>query len=266
MAELDVANPAHVSSHQVLEADLGVGGRSLIVASGIARPEWSLDSDEVHRDSWTVHLRVPADRIEQVTTHVGLASIGNGDSGYGFSTDTADVVVNASTGELDLTVALALMGEPSSLNRFSYQVVATVVRTTSEVTGTITWPKTVFTPQTRLPSEVAPHFTAQLSSRATSTVQTPFGPDVVETLTPLLAGDITTVTESEHDMHARFRILNPPKGRELKVTVATDLVSPTPGYTLFIGAIAGVADVFTLSPGDPSRAGVDFGVTLEHVG
>jgi len=264
MAELDVLNPAHVSSHQVLEADLGVGGRSLIVASGIARPEWKIDSDEVHRGTWTVHLRIPADTVEQATTHIGLASIGNDDTEYGFSTDSAAVVINPATGELDLEVALALMGEPSTLNRFSYQVVATVVRSTSEVTGTITWPKSLWTPETRLPSEVAPHFTVQLDARATSSSPSPFGPIVTETLTPLLAGDITVVTETEYEMSARYRILNPPKGREVKITAATDLTAP--GANVLIGRAEGVVDVFTLSGGDPSRSGVDFIVVLEHVG
>jgi len=266
MAELDVVNASQVSSHQVLEADLGVGGRSLIVASGIACPEWKIDSDEMHRGSWTVHLRIPADRIEQVTTHIGLASIGNDDTGYAFATDTASVEVNAATGELDLTVALALMGEPSTLNRFSYQVVATVVRTTSEVTGTIIWQKWLWTPATRLPSEVAPHFTVQLNARTTTTTSSPFGPIENETLVPLLAGDITSVTETDEEIHARYRILNPPKGRQLKVSATTDLAPVHAGGAVLIGLAEGVEDHFTLTVDDPGRTDVDIRVEEQVVG
>jgi len=263
MAELDVTDPAQVASHQVLEADLGIGGRRLVVASGIARPEWKIDSDEVHRGDWTVHLHIPADRIEQVTTHVGLASIGNDDTGYGFATDTASVTVNPTTGELDLTVGLALMGEPSTLNRFAYQVVAVVVSTVSEISGTIRWPRRLFEPPTLSVSDTAPHFTIQLNDRETRPSGGPFG-GVIETLTPILAGEVTLVAMTDTEVRAKYRILNPPKGRELRVTVATDIRAPGAGSVL-VGPAAGVEDVFTLTLDDPGRSGVDFELVVQVI-
>ena len=53
---LDARAPNDVSSHSVLRADLGAG-RTLLVISGIARPEWGLDTDKTQRPECLLRLR-----------------------------------------------------------------------------------------------------------------------------------------------------------------------------------------------------------------
>lgn len=257
MTDFDVNNPDEVASAQVLEADLGIGGRRLIVASGIVRPEWTIDTDEVTRGGDVVHLRIPADRVEGVTVHIGLASIGNDDSEYAFAVDEAVVVVNGATGQLDLGVKTAIMGETSSLNRYSYQVVASIVRDVAEISGVISWPRSLLTPQTRQPSELAGHLTVQLNERSARPAGGPFGGEV-ETLVPILAGEITVVTIDETTVAARYRILNPPKAKQLRVTVVGSGFAIAPPTQLTVGPVTPGSDIFTLGLADPSRSGVDF--------
>ncbi len=86
---LDANNPEQVASHSVIDADLGIMGRRLVVISGIAIRDWKIDSDQVVTGEVRVLLRVPAENVEQSTIHVGLASIGNDDTAWVFDTDTA---------------------------------------------------------------------------------------------------------------------------------------------------------------------------------
>ena len=132
--DLDAANPSHVAGHSVLDVDLGVGGRRLVVISGIALPDWRIDSDELHRAESRLNLRVQADNLEQSTIQVGLASIGNDDTAWIFATDQARLET-LPTGDLVLVTNLAVMGEPSGLARYSYQVVLTKRIVFSEITA-----------------------------------------------------------------------------------------------------------------------------------
>ncbi len=94
MIELDAMNSEHVGSHSVLDADLGVEGRHLLVISGIARPEWEIDSGEAVSQECRLRLRIPAGTIEQSTIHTGLASIENQDTAYVLSTDQSRLEVD----------------------------------------------------------------------------------------------------------------------------------------------------------------------------
>ncbi|KQO98536.1 hypothetical protein [Leifsonia sp. Leaf264] len=266
MTELDVLDDQQVASPSKIEADLGVGGRSLIIASGIAIPSWGIDDPKQHREQCVVHLRIPADRIEHVTTHVGLASIGNDDTGFGIAVDKADVSINPTTGELDLTTELSLAGD-SVMWRFSYQVVATVVRTVNEITGTIGWPKDRLDPGSTSPSAVAPHFLIQLNDRVMTKIEGEpgtFGGET-ETLTPIGVGEITAVKYGSKNIQATYRINNPPKGRELRVTVTPIGFPIGAGETVGAGAVPAGTDVFTLTIDQPSRSNVDFKVAFSRV-
>ena len=103
---LDASIPEQVASASQLRADLG-GGRSLIVLSGVARPEFGIDDDTTHREPCKVRLRFPATHIEQSTVHVSLASISNDETGFVFATDTASVNIDDS-GELVLSTPARL--------------------------------------------------------------------------------------------------------------------------------------------------------------
>ncbi|QAY69557.1 hypothetical protein [Xylanimonas protaetiae] len=261
MATLDTHDPKQVFSAQVLDVDLGVGGRRLIVASGIACPEWKIDTDEVAHGADTILLHIPADRVEQVSVHVGLASITNDDSSYTFAVDEARVAVDEATGELVLSVKSALMGEWSSLSRYSYQVVAAISRDTPEVAGTIHWPKALFAPEP-LPSVVSGHLAIMLNERTTSPAGGPFG-GVIEHLSPIGAGEVVAVSASDTDVSVRYRIVAPPKGAELRVTVKP-VGFPGPG-TVSAGPDRPGADIFTLDLSHASRTGVDFFVSADEV-
>lgn len=263
MAELDVNDAAQVSSPQLIDADLGIGGRRLLIASGIAILGWRIDSDEIHRGEDTVHLRIPADRIEQATIHVGLASIGNDDSEYVFAVDEASLRVN-DAGELDLAVKTAVMGEWSSLNRFAYQVVALVARDVAEISGRITWPVGMLRPASANPFAVAGNISVTLHERTTRPSPGPFGGEI-ESLTPIGVGEITAVSVGDAEAVAQYRILNPKKGVGLKVVVGVTGFAVGAGGSVVVGPAVPGADVFQLSVNAPSRSGVDFIVSAVYV-
>ena|GEM_PF-3107771 len=224
MWELDKRNPDQVAYQHELSADLGIGNRHLLVVSGNATPNWKVDTDELmYATDVVVKTRVPADFIEQKTLTVGLSSIANDDTAFTFAVDSADAVIN-DVNEIDLKVSLALQGEWSALNRFSYQLVATVIRTTSEISGRIKWPRATFLPDN--PEHPASYtsnlrVTASLyEARHVSSGRE--GPDfgtLVETITPVAAGEIVGVDLDPEFVYVKYRVVNPPKNQQLKITV-----------------------------------------------
>lgn len=258
--QLDVMNPAHVGGHSVIRADLAVGGRQLVVLSGIARPEWKVDDDgDAQRRECRLLLREPADNLEASTVHVGLASIGNDDTAWVFATDTARVEVDAGTEQLVLVVNLALMGDVSTLNRFSYQVVLTTVKVVTEISGTITWPRTFFTPTAPGPSGVSGIFTIQANLIREVTTGGFGGPTTTEVLEPVTPGQIVDVSVSGSGDHvARYRISDPPKNKQLQVTVTQDgMAAPGVDYIGFKAATPG-GDLVRLTTARPVDSDVNF--------
>lgn len=253
MIELDRLNEKHVVSHSMINADLGIGGRSLVVISGIALPHWKVDTDTVQRQDCRILLRVPADALEHWSVHVGLASIGNDDTAWGFAVDEATVTIDAA-GNLVLNTKLAVMGEWSSLNRFSYQVVATTVTQVHEITGTVKWNKARFTPGAPQPSALEGKISVGLKAY-----------DNDETL---LTGEILAVSFVDGDIHAKYRILDPPRGRTLQV------IARALNFTLFPGELPtenvapepGVENIFTITAEHPSRSDVNFRFRPAFVG
>ena len=155
-----------------------------------------------------------------------------------------------------LTAKTALMGEAVWFYRFSYQVVATLVRTVSEITGTITWSRELMDPGAEDVGLVAPHLRVVANRYDTVPGGGLFGN--VERLTPVAAGTIISVDRRDRDVVARYRIDNPPLAMPLKVTVQVlPSFSSAPG--IVCGRTAG-PDVFTLTPADPSET-VDFGIS-----
>lgn len=263
--DLDVLNVNQVSGHSVIDADLGIGGRRLMVLSGIAIPSWTVDSDELHQTDCRVNLRVQAGNVESASIYVGLASIRNDDTSWVFASDVARWEVNGA-GELILIVHLALLGEPSSLYRFSYQVVLTTRVVTTEISGKIRWKPGVFAPpeSALTASGIGPLLRVSLNERTVTRIagsSTSFGFEN-ETLRPIGAGEIVNVLLAEGEYSADYRISGCPKGIELKVTV--DPVGFPPGkiYVTFPEQNGG--DVVKLSVADPSRTNVDFRVDIHR--
>jgi hypothetical protein len=257
MQTLDVRDPNQVVSVSQIDADLGVAGRRLLVLSGIALTDWKLDSDELHRGETLVRLGVYARNLEQWSTFVGLASIGNDETSFVFATDTARVELDPNSGELLLFINTALMGEWSYLGRVSYQVVATVVRVSPHIAGTITWPKSLFTPPSRDASTVAGELTVLANRYERVTPPDGFAYDK---LTPVMPGQIVRLDIGVVDCVAHYRIDNPPMALPLKVTVDAGRAfrSNAPG-SVVVGQTAG-PNVFTLTGGAPSVDGLDFAV------
>jgi len=259
--ELDVHNPAHVAGHSVLRADLGVGGRTLVVLSGTARPEFQVNDDgTVHRDTCRLQLRETTELLEQSTVCVGLASIGNDDSAWLFATDGA--TLETSGPELVLVVPLALLGDDTFLHRFAYQVVLSQRRVTTEITGTLTWPTGNFKPTSPEPSAVTPVFAIK-ANRIDETASPGggvFGTGTVEHLVPIADGTILSVEIGTETCRATYRITDVPKGQRLRVTVdqqhlssALQMAPEPPGV-----------DLVELSAATPTKAGVDFKMIFAH--
>lgn len=258
MQTLDVRDSNQVVSATQLDAELGVRDRRLLVLSGIALTDWKLDSDELHRGTTQVRLGVYASNLEQWSAFVGLASISNDETPFVFAVDAARVEIDSNTGELLLFVNTALLGEWSFLGRISYQVVATVVRLSPHISGTITWPKTMFTPQSSDVSMVAGHL--MILANRYERVSPGTGPfdRSYDKLTPVLPGQIVRVEIEADNCIAYYRIDNPPMAVDLKVTVSTDdsfrVIAPA---KVAAAQIAGPL-VLKLTGGVPSIEGVNF--------
>ncbi len=255
MFNLDSRNRDQVASHHVIEADLGVGGKRLVIASGIAVPHWRLDSDELHRREARVNLHISADRLLQATVHLGLASVGNDDTEHIFAVDTGAVIVSPE-GELILTANLALLGEPSSLNRFSYQVVAVISRAVNEITGTIKWPRAVWSPPDVIPSTVSQYFSVAANLRTTTPLTGGGFGGVSESLVPAVEGEIVDVQVGDESVLARYRIANPPRNRELRITCLASIPGVPAEFS--VGPVDPPRAIFTLDANSPSRSDVNF--------
>ena len=252
---LDARDPNQVSSATVLDADLGVDNRHLLVLSGIAISGWEIDSDETALRGLRVRLATYARDLEQASPYVGLASIANDESEFVFAADSARVDLDADTGELSLYMHTALMGQTSSLNRIAYQVVATVVRVGVSISGSITWPTSLMRPASNDPSIVAPHFMVVANHREMTPGDGLWAP--MEKLTPIVPGAILSVKVGRTECTATYRIDNPPMALPLKVTATVD-PSFAPGHNVVPRRTAG-PDIFTLSPFHTSET-VDFAV------
>lgn len=260
MTDFYAKDDRQVGSRSDIDVDLGVGGRRLIVTSGIVLLGWQYDSDETWRGHETVWLDVFAHDLEQWSAFVGLASIANDESGFVFAVDSATVRMDAASGELILEINDALMGESSSLNRISYQVVATVVRTTTGISGKISWPTALWKPGSSDPGEAQQQLTVVANRYE---VVKPPGGFAYTKLTPIAPGLIESLQVTETQCVATYRIPNPPMGVDLQVTVTAGADFHAPAG-VGVGQVSGPT-TFVLSPAQPN-AQADFAVgALEGV-
>ena len=258
MQTLDVRYPDQVGSVGQIDADLGVGGRRLLVLSGIAMTEWDLDSDEVHRNTTVVRLGVYARDLEQWSAFVALASIANDETGFVFATDTAEVGLDAESGEMLLTIHTALQGEESSLHRISYQVVATIVRISPHIAGKIRWPSALFLPSSEDVGLAAPEFSI-MANRYERVAGG--GPFPVDKLTPLTPGQVVRMDIQGEWCEALYRIDNPAMATDLQVTVAAgSAFRAGAGGAIGVGQVNGPR-IFKLTGSAPSRDDIDFVVS-----
>jgi hypothetical protein len=258
--DLDAHKAEDVAGHAVLRADLG-GGRTLVVISGIARPERDVNQDTFIQETCRLRLREPAETMESATVCVGLASVSADENEWGFGTDTQSVQVDPADGGLLLVVQLGLLGERGFLHRFSYQVVLTERLVATAITGTLTWPTAVFRPASMDPSAVASIFVVTANKVTVPSAPGPPGPPgsfgppaALPILEPLATGEITSVTVAGDVCHATYRIAEAPKMIELTVICASDGLSASGQMRPVVAA----SDVVLLTAAQPVRAGVDF--------
>lgn len=266
--ELDVHIAGQVASHSVVRADLGHDGRSIVVVSGIALPEWRVDTDEITRTSARVLLRQPADVVEQSTVTVSLASITNEESAFGFAVDEAELSVVAD--ELVLDTRLSLMGEASFLHRFSFQVVLVVRDVPAQISGELVWSTSQFRPAEATPAAAQGAFVIEANAVTVTggpppSAPPPGVPGTFSTgtidLRPVAGGRIVSVTVGEQTCRASYVIADPPKLRRLLVTVGAPGLHAVGAGTVGMRP-TGEVD-FTLTPAAPTREHVDFASHLE---
>jgi hypothetical protein len=256
MQALYVNDPNQVVSVSKIEADLGVDDRRLLVLSGIARPEWHVDDSDTQHEDIQVHLGEHVRDIEQVSVLVGLASIYNDDSEFVFAVDTARVELDPVSAEMLLIVNAAVTGTSSTLNRMSYQIVATVVAVTNSISGVITWPTSLFRPDgydlTTLGMEMRVVANTYLIGQPTS------DGFITEIITPVAFSHILGFEIGTDECTARYRIDNPPLAQELTCTIELGDVFRPPGMMPAVGSREAGPYLFTLSLSAPSVEGENF--------
>jgi hypothetical protein len=262
--QLDVRDSAQVSSYATVRADVGHDGHGLVVLSGIARPEWRIDTDEVVRTTCRVLLHEPADAVEQSTVTVMLASINNDESVFTFAVDEA--VVATAGDELVLDTQLAVQGEPSVLHRFSFQIVLLTRVVPTMISGDLTWQTAQFRPSESTPTAAQNAFV--IEANAVTVDDTGSGPGTpppgspgilpggVLQLHPILRGEIVSISVGDQNCSASYVIANPPKLQRLRVTVAATGLHGASAAPIGMRP-TGEAD-FTLTPAEPTREHVDF--------
>ena len=250
-----------VTSTSVITADLGTD--QLLVISGIAIPNWVINDENLYQDFVEVRLGVYALNIRAATVDVGLCSIANDDSTFTAAVDTATVSTSAS-GEMTLTVALALQGNNSALSRFSYQIVAKVDLATARITGSVGWLGSLWEPPGDPPADYAAA-EANLGIVASQLVPST-SPGTFSSWQPVGQSRITELTRVpvglDIQVEAAYEILGVPFGQELRVTV-----SPSPVFAQHIANTDSIIAVqtsgppeFTLTPAAPQEQ-CDFRIT-----
>jgi len=130
--------PDQVGSRNMLEAHIGTPPGRLLIFTGIAVPDFQsngqLDGVEVTVDL-NARSNVPNPPF---TATVGLATIYNDDTDLLFATDDVKVITGNNL-ELLLVCNIAVLGDPSSLHRFSYQAMVMLPPDNGVIAGTIRW-------------------------------------------------------------------------------------------------------------------------------
>ena len=257
MIKLDSNVSTQVDNPRVIEATLGQADRKMMIFSGIALPEWSVNDDEnVYHEEVTVNLRRTVLAVEQATVTVGLASISNDDTVFLIAADTARVDIDPDSQELVLKVALALQGEHTGLNRFGYQVVAVVTTQATGISGTIRWSRDVFDAANQTSGQIAQMF--QITANRVERV-TPPGGFAFDRYTPVAFGVTTGFSQDTDGFSVTYEIPGAPYNQPLVVRVEVGAGFQASG-TPVAGQISGPNPV-VLTVATPGVTGVDFRVS-----
>lgn len=263
MIARDVNDPATVSSARAISVNLGTPDQRMLICSGIAIPEWSVHDDgTIYHETAVINLRQVVLAVEQATISVGLASIGNGNTNFQFALDETALEVDSTTQELLLTVDMALMGDPSALDRFGYQVVAVVTTQTTGISGTIRWSKSIFNAATLSVAQVAQ--LVEVSAGTSVYVPNPTGKGFGNTVyTPRAFGITGTLTSDANDFILPYEIPGAPYNVSMIVTVVVGPLFKS-GYGNAARQTDG-ANPIVLTVSNPGVSGVDFRIGIIDV-
>ena len=253
MFSLDVANSNQVSSANAIIADLGIPNKRMLVCSGIAIPEWNVfDDGNIYHETAVVNLRQTAMIVDQFAINVGLASFGNGNTNFDFAIDATSLQVDETTQNLLLSVDMALMGNPSALDRFAYQVVAIVTFQPTGISGTIRWNQSLFDASV-LPSARIPQL-FNVSAGTKVTAPSSGGGFGATTYTPQASGTTGALSLTNGVFSIPYNIPGAPYGVNLVVQVGIGSLFSPGGYA---EQVAGPNPI-DLTTSEPGVSGVDF--------
>lgn len=197
MIVLHANDPAQVVSAKSFEVLLGEPARRVIVFSGLAKPDIRVNHDsQAYLNEVLVKLGVVVFGLEEATVDVGLACIENDETAFEFDLRSAVVEVDPSTGELQLRVLTALMGEETWLHQFSYQIVAHVMKVAARISGVVRFPREILDLGHRAPGT---HGTlVRVTANRVESLPAPPGSFPFERLTPVATATIAA-PEIGHD-------------------------------------------------------------------
>jgi hypothetical protein len=250
---LDAADKSKVTSATWLEAELGAPAMRLMIFSGIAAPELTIDDDDdILRDEVIVRLGVAASVLSRFVAQVALASIENDESAFVYATEAVKLEIDPQTSELQLRVQAAVMGDESALHRFSYQVVAHVTKVASRISGTIRSPRNILDLSNKTLAEVQASFLV-VAHRVISAPPGSGGTPTFDEdeLIAVATGTIESITAAGEDSFLHYVIdgcpFNTPLvvlvkvSSSLKGLVALQVPGPRPVFlTSIVPAVAGV--------------------------
>jgi hypothetical protein len=234
-----------VDSPGFLDVRLDGSATHYLIFTGIAKPAFAIDDDNINREEVSIDLGVDVTDVLGYTATVGLASIQNDDSSFVFATDS--VRLEAPEGRLFLRTDIAVAGDNSSLQRFSYQAHVRAVIAEPVITGTIRWEQGI---------ESHSRSTGLFTVTANLKHQDPgqIGPSFEK----VADGDVAVATLDGNIWEAKYSILNVPLHQDLYV-IATNVEGafiPAPGDNLLVEPA--YSGPHNLSGTNPSATGVDF--------
>lgn len=253
---LSVLDPQQVSSPTSFDVLIGEPAQRLLICSGIAIPEfWTNHDEEVNRTEIVVKLGVYVSSLDRAVAEVGLASIANDETSFIFALDEATVEVEPGSGELQLRVKAALLGEETYIHRFGYQVVAHVHRVRARISGTILVPREILDIEGWQPADTAALF--EITANTVEMLPPPPGGFATEKLTAVAFGYTSAQRSSQAANFVDYAIDGCPFNIPLRVEV--QLAGQLAIAGVAVGQTAGPRPAL-LTNTDPDASGVDFAV------
>lgn len=239
-----VLGPQGLPSSSSIQAQLP-NGQQLLVLSGIAEPDWVIDTGNLSFQDFEVRLGKFVLAINQVTVTTGLASVANGNSAFTWALNSAYVSVDPDTGELLLNVSAAALGSHTAVSRFGYQVVAVVQPITVQITVEVAWSQSLWSPPAGDLQAVGEQITVTAGEILPGSGQS-FG-----SVQTIATGSPTAMRESGTTWFAVFEITAVPLYRQLTVQVSPgSAFTPPPGEPIAVVPVSGPGQ-FTLTQSDP---------------